>query len=110
MKNIIAFFSLFIVSCCSVQVKHTDNDSSLLFQLDDKGRIWLSSLNSAQQIRITKFEYEGNTLVITTYKRCVSCKANNILPLKDDTKYLICANKKYKVEKGSNGFKIMEVH
>lgn len=110
MKNIIPFFSLFIVSCCSIQVKHTDTDTSLLFQQDDKGRIWLSSLNSAQQIRITKFNYEGDTLVITTYKRCVICKANNILPLKDGTKYLKCANKQYKVEKISNGFKIIEVH
>lgn len=109
-RKIIAFFSLgFIVSCCCLQIKHTDIDGSLLFQQDEKGRIWLSSLNSAQQIKITEFKYEGDTLIIN-YKRGVFCKSNNILPLKDNTKFLKCANKFYKVEKVKNEFQVIEIN
>jgi hypothetical protein len=108
MRNIFAFFSLLLVCCYSIQIKHTDVDTSLLFQQDDNGRMWLSSLNSAQQIKITKFEYEGDTLIVT-YRRCAFCSSNNVLPLKDDTKYLKCASELYTVEKMEKGFQIVKV-
>lgn len=108
MKNILALLSfIFMVSCCSTHIKYTDVDSSLIFQQNDKGEIWLSSMNSSNQINITEKKYEGDTLIIG-YRRGAFCSSNNIIPLKADTKYLKCANKLYMVERDVKGFKITE--
>lgn len=107
-KTIMIFTFCFILSCCSIKIRPTDTDTSLIFQQNENGQIWLSSMNSAQKINITNYKYEGDTLSII-YKRGLLCTINNVLPLKDNTKYLKCASKLYKVEKGAKGFEIEEI-
>lgn len=110
MKNIFVLLSLvFIVSCYSVKFKNTDTDSSITFYKDDKGRVFLSSMNSAQKTVITKFKYVGDTLVILEYKRSAFYNADNLLPLKNDSKYLKCANQLFKIKKNENGFNVVEI-
>ncbi len=95
-------------SCCAIKIKYTDVDSSLLFQNNDKGQIWLSSLNSAQQINIIKHEEKGDTLYIT-YERGAFTKPNNIMHLNENVKYLKCANKLYKVRIIQNQYNLTEL-
>ncbi len=115
MKKIMAFLGLgFMISCYSTRFNEIDNNPSLAFYTNDKGSVFLSSNsgNSAEITLLKKYKYEGDTLVITKYKRCVFCSNKNVqpLPLKDDTKYLKCANKLYKVEKEEKGFRVLEIH
>jgi hypothetical protein len=98
------------VSCCSVKVNSSDTDPSLIFQQNSKGEIWLSSLNSAHQVEITKHRMDNDTLIIE-YKRGVLCsKEKNLLPLNESTQFLKCANRLYKVEKNEKGFQINELN
>lgn len=104
------FFNLsFILCCCSIKIRHSDQDNSLMFQQNKAGEIWLSSLHSAQQIKITDYKYEGDTLIIA-YKRGLFCTPNNVLPLNDYTKYLKCANKLFKVEKNNKKYDLIEMN
>jgi hypothetical protein len=114
MKKIIAFLGMgFMISCYSTRFNETDNDPSLAFYTNDKGSIFLSSNsgNSAEITLLKKYKYEGDTLIITKYKRCVFCSNKNIqpLPLKDNIKYLKCANKLYKVEITENQYNLIEL-
>ena len=108
MKGFIIILGLLMYSCCAINIKYTDADSSLLFRNDNKRQIWLSSLNSAQQINIFKHEEKGDTLYIS-YKRGNFTKPNNIVPLHDNIKYLKCANKLYKVEIKDNQYNLTEL-
>ncbi len=105
MKTHIIILKLLMFSCGTIKIKYTDSDSSLLFHNNHKGKIWLSSLNSAQQINIIKYEKKGDTLYIT-YKRGVFIKPNIIIPLNGNIKYLKCANKLYKVEVIENQYNL----
>jgi hypothetical protein len=106
-RKLVIFTVLFLFSCNSIKVTYIDNDSSLLFQHDENGCVWLSSLNSSQQINITKSIQKGDTLLIN-YKRGALVSMNNIIPLNSNTKYLKCANKLYRVEFEGNQFKLIE--
>lgn len=94
-----------MLGCSSVKIMHTDNDNSLIFQQNEQGEIWLSSMNSAQQIKITKQEQVDDTLFIT-YKRGAFLSSNNVLQLSDKVKYLKCANILYKVRTKGGKFSI----
>jgi len=108
MKGIFIFLvGLFMFSCNVIKIAHFDNDASLIFQNDDQGQIWLSTLNSAQQINIIELKYKGDTLVIN-YERGAFVSPNNIIPLNEKTKYLKCANKLYRVELSGEQYKITE--
>lgn len=108
MKGYIIILGLLMFSCSAIKINYTDTDSSLLFQNDNKGKIWLSSLNSAHQINIIKHEEKGDTLYIT-YERGTFTKPNNIVPLNDNIKYLRCANKLYKVETKEDQYNLIEL-
>ena len=114
MKKIIVFLGLgFMMSCYSTRFKEKDNDPSIAFYSNEKGNIFLSSNleNSAEITLLKKYKYKGDTLIITKYKRCVFCSYKNAipLPLKDDTKYLKCANKLFKVENKNKQYKLIEL-
>lgn len=108
MKGYIIILGLLMFNCSAIKINYTDTDSSLLFQNDNKGKIWLSSLNSAHQINIIKHEEKGDTLYIT-YERGTFTKPNNIVPLNDNIKYLRCANKLYKVETKEDQYNLIEL-
>ena len=96
-KKIVLLLGLFLCFGCTIMVTSTTNDISLLIQNDSKEQIRLSSLNSAQQINITKYQLKGDTLEID-YKRGIFASVNNVVPLNNDTKFLKCANVLYKIE------------
>jgi hypothetical protein len=107
LKNIFFILSSVLLSgCFSVVVNFADTDKSLLI-LGGKGKINLSTLNSSQTIKIIKTQYIGDTLFVS-YKRGVFNNTHNanILFLKDETRFLKCANKLYRVEKGSGVIEI----
>lgn len=91
-----------------IRVTTTDNDNSLFFQNNEKGEIFLSSFNSAQQIRITKCYTTDDTLFVN-YKRGAFLRPNNVLPLDSNTKYLKCANNKYLIKKEGQKFLLFKV-
>ena len=101
MKMIMSIFFLSLMSCSSNHVK----DSSLFFVQDESGKICMSSLNSAHQIKITKYEHVQDTLIVF-YKRGTFISSSNVLPLRGDTKYLKCSNQVYVVERNGNRINI----
>lgn len=108
MKGYNLILGLLMFSCCAIKIQHTDADPSLFFQNNDKGEIWLSSLNSVQQINITSHKVKEDTLYVN-YKRGAFTKPNNIVPLNKNIKYLKCANKLYKIEFAKNKYNIIEL-
>lgn len=96
MKRVPILFLLGLFVC--IRVTTNDDDRSLLFNYNENGDIFLSSLNSAQQIRITKYYTTDDTLFVN-YKRGAFLRPNNVLPLDSTTKYLKCANNKYLIKK-----------
>jgi len=104
MKMIITMFFLSLIGC-STQISDMNKDTSLFFVQDENGKVRMSSLNSFHQIKITKYEYVKDTLIIS-YKRGAFTSTNNVLPLQEDTKYLKCANQVYVVERKGNSINI----
>lgn len=92
----------------SIRVSTNDKDESLFFGNNEKGEIYLSSLNSAQQIRITKSNIIGDTLFVN-YKRGAFIRPNNVLPLDKRIKYLKCANKKYLIKFEDEKYEIIDL-
>lgn len=98
---------LFIIGCCSTKITPKDTDSSLSFYQDETGNVRLSSLNSAEQTKITKYEYLQDTLIIF-YKKSAFNSSKNILPLQDDIKFLKCANQLYLVKRDGDKINILK--
>lgn len=106
MKRFSLFFLLGLF--VSIRVSTNDKDESLFFESNEKGEIYLSSLNSAQQIRITKSYMIGDTLFVN-YRRGAFIRSNNVLPLDNSIKYLKCANKKYLIKFEDEKYKMIDL-
>ena len=92
-RILIILIGLFV----SKRVSTNDIDESLFFRNNEKGEICLSSLNSSQQIHISKSYRTGDTLFVN-YKRGIFIRPKNVLPLDSTIKYLKCANKKHLIK------------
>lgn len=105
MKQLIILLGLLMTTT----IKFSDNDESLIFSNNDKGEVWISSMNSAQQTKIIRNELKGDTLFVD-YKRGLFVKSNNILPLSKKIRYIIIANKTYIVSFEDNKYSLVEMN
>lgn len=108
MKYIYFISLLLLTSCLSYKVSPTTVDSNHMFYKDSNDVILLSSLNSAEQIKIIRLDYYYDTLLVT-YKAGLFVKPKCKLPLHDSITYLKCANKVYLVRRSENGFELDEI-
>lgn len=94
--------------CFSIKVMHSDNDDASIFQQNEHGEIWISSMSSAQQIKITKQEQVGDTLLIT-YRRGAFLSSKNVIQLSDRVKYVKRANFLYAVRTKGGMFNLEKI-
>jgi hypothetical protein len=106
-KKLLYLFAFMMFGCSSVKVIYMQNDDSLMIRQNTKGELWISSMHSAQQIKIISQEQVEDTLFVS-YRRGVFLSPNNVLALTDKTKYLKCANRVYEVIKTKEGFEIID--
>ena len=95
-----------LLGCLSNKVSDCNDDNSLFFLQDKDGTVRMSSLNSSQQIKITKQEHIQDTLFIC-YKRGVFISSENIVNIKENTKYLKCANQIFRIERNGKNIRII---
>ena len=96
---------LYLFMFSSFSVKYNEVDSSLAYRNNEQGEVVLYSRNSAERLNITRRKVKGDTLFVS-YRRGPRVRIDNVLPLSDPIKYVVCAGNVYQVEQNEHGFQM----
>jgi hypothetical protein len=104
-----------LAGCLSSKVSPTTQDAAFML-VQENGQPVISSFSSAVNTRITGQEKSGDTLLVTYKKTALRSRASRLdawehsrVPLDDQTKYVRCANRLFRVVKAGPGFALEQV-
>ena len=109
-KHCLLLLALPLAGCLSSKIGPNTEDATFML-VQENGQPYLSSTSSAISTPITSQQRAGDTLLLTYKKAALGSRASRLdawehskVPLDNQTQYVRCANRLFRVVKAGPGF------